>query len=169
LKIILLIKITGMKKVLSILAVTAVIAVIMAGCKNKGSSETQSASIKYEDTVGLAQFQAWKVLHERESVLNYDPNPPVAQAPVQRARSTTRHRTSGYMTSSSSNYAKTTTRKKGWSNAAKYTAIGGGSGVVLGALLNRRNRVAGGVVGGLVLGGAGYLLGHAKDKREGRY
>jgi hypothetical protein len=60
-------------------------------------------------------------------------------------------------------------KKKGWSNAAKYSVIGGGAGALGGAVINKRNRVAGGVVGGVVLGGLGYVIGRAKDKKEGRY
>jgi hypothetical protein len=46
------------------------------------------------------------------------------------------------MVSESQNSAKTTT-KKGWSKAAKGTAIGAGTGAVLGAVINKKNRVAG--------------------------
>ena len=72
------------------------------------------------------------------------------------------------MSSSTTNQAKVE-KKKGWSKAAKYGAIGGGTGVVLGAVINKKNRVAGGAIGGAVLGGIGYLWGRSKDKKEGRY
>jgi pantothenate kinase len=72
------------------------------------------------------------------------------------------------MSSSTTNEAKAP-EKKGWSKAAKYGVIGGGTGVVLGAVINKKNRVVGGTVGGVVLGGLGYLLGRSKDKKEGRY
>jgi hypothetical protein len=159
-----------MKKLLSILAVTAVIGLILASCKNHNQILGEKYnSIKYEDTVGFAQFQQWKAMNERLDPSQYQPYAP-AQAPV--AYSThkpARRYSNGRMSSSSSNYARTTTRKRGWSKAAKYTAIGGGTGVVLGAVINKRNRLAGGLVGGVLLGGAGYLLGHSQDKREGRY
>ncbi len=72
------------------------------------------------------------------------------------------------MSSSTTNQAKVE-KKKGWSKAAKYGVIGGGTGVVLGAVINKKNRVAGGAIGGTVLGGIGYLWGRSKDKKEGRY
>ena len=58
--------------------------------------------------------------------------------------------------------------KKGWSNAAKGAVIGGGTGAVVGAVVNKRNRVVGGVVGAAVGTGAGYLIGKHKDKKHRR-
>ncbi|MEO5946835.1 MAG: hypothetical protein ABIP79_08465, partial [Chitinophagaceae bacterium] len=75
---------------------------------------------------------------------------------------------SGTMSSSTTNEAKVA-KKRGWSKAAKYGVIGGGTGVVLGAVINKKNRVAGGAIGGAVLGGLGYVLGRAQDKKDGRF
>ena len=75
---------------------------------------------------------------------------------------------SGTMNSTSTHTANVS-KKKGWSNAAKYSVIGGVGGGVLGAIINKRNRVAGGVIGGIIGGGGGYIIGRSKDKREGRY
>lgn len=60
-------------------------------------------------------------------------------------------------------------KKKGWSKAAKGTAIGAGAGAVAGAVLVKKNRALGAVVGGVVGGGVGYEVGRAKDKKDGRY
>jgi hypothetical protein len=157
-----------MKKLLSIIAVSAIVSVVLFACKNREAGiSTQATVLKYEDTVGLAQFQSWKAMNERAQFENYM-NSQSAAAPVARASKTVRRSSgsSGTMTSSSTNYAKS---KKGWSKAAKYAAIGGGSGIVLGAVINKRNRVAGGAIGGVLGGGLGYVLGRAKDKKEGRY
>ena len=59
--------------------------------------------------------------------------------------------------------------RSGWSKAAKYSAIGGGAGILTGAIINKRNRVAGGAIGGVLLGGVGYLFGRHQDKKDGRY
>jgi len=56
-----------------------------------------------------------------------------------------------------------------WSPQAKGAVIGGGSGAILGAVINKRNRAVGGVVGGVVGAGAGYAIGkHIDNKRKQR-
>jgi hypothetical protein len=63
----------------------------------------------------------------------------------------------------------TTKKKKGWSKAAKGTAIGAGAGAAAGALLVKNNRALGAVVGGVLGGGIGYGVGRSMDKKDGRY
>ena len=147
-----------MKKVLSIITMTAAIAVVMAAC-NSNSGNTK---VSYDDTVGFAQFQSWKSMNE-----NSDQNH--AYTTKSSARRTNSVNNNGTMSSATTNNAKTVSKKKGWSKAAKYSAIGGGTGVVLGAVINKRNRVAGGVIGGILGGGIGYGIGRRQDKRDGRY
>ena len=60
-------------------------------------------------------------------------------------------------------------KKKGWSKAAKGTAIGAGAGAAAGAILVKNNRALGAVIGGVVGGGVGYGIGRSKDKKDGRY
>ena len=64
-------------------------------------------------------------------------------------KTSTNNNSSGTMNSESTNNAKVS-KKKGWSKTAKYSAIGGGAGIVLGAVINKRNPVAGGVIGGVI-------------------
>ncbi|MDB5192985.1 MAG: hypothetical protein JWQ96_2548 [Segetibacter sp.] len=59
-------------------------------------------------------------------------------------------------------------KKEGWSKAAKGTAIGAGSGAVLGAIISK-NKGKGAVIGGIVGAAGGYVLGRKQDKKEGRY
>lgn len=61
-----------------------------------------------------------------------------------------------------------TTAKKGISEAAKGTAIGVVSGAALGAIVNKKNRGGGAVVGGIIGGATGYTLGRAQDRKSGR-
>jgi len=61
----------------------------------------------------------------------------------------------------------TSTKKKGWSNAAKGTVIGAGSGAILGAVVSK-NKAAGAVLGGLIGAGAGYAVGNEIDKKKKR-
>lgn len=56
-------------------------------------------------------------------------------------------------------------KKKGWSKAAKGTAIGAGSGAVLGAIISK-NKGKGAVIGGIVGAAGGYVLGKRQDKKD---
>jgi hypothetical protein len=158
-------KSTIMKKVLSIITITAVIAVVMAACKNN----TATAPVSTQDTAGLAQFQAWKFQEEQSRFqawkMEQEQLSVASKKPVVRKKTTA---SSGTMNSSSTHTAETA-KKKGWSKAAKGAAIGGATGAVLGVIINKRNRVAGGVIGGILGGGLGYGLGRSKDKKDGRY
>ncbi len=149
-----------MKKVLPIIIIIASIAVFMAAC-TRNPVTTKETAVLYEDTVGFAQFQSWKAMNER-----LDPNEAFVTKAIVKKRSATNK--SGSMSSSSTNNAKIA-KKKGWSKAAKYSAIGGGTGIVLGAIINKRNRVAGGIIGGVLGGGLGYGIGRSQDKKDGRY
>jgi len=56
--------------------------------------------------------------------------------------------------------------RKGWSPQAKGAVIGGGSGAILGAVINKRNRTVGGVVGGVAGAGVGYAIGKHRDNKN---
>ncbi len=58
-------------------------------------------------------------------------------------------------------------KKKGWSKAAKGTVIGAGTGAIAGALISKKKGL-GAVIGGVVGGAGGYIIGHSKDKKDGR-
>jgi hypothetical protein len=49
---------------------------------------------------------------------------------------------------------------------AKGAIIGGGSGAILGAVINKRNRPVGGLIGAAVGAGAGYAVGKHIDNRQ---
>ncbi len=156
-----------MKRILSIISIVAVITAVMIACNDKPMMNPNGLnSFSADDTAGLAQFQAWKAMNERlDPNVSYHPGGTMpAQQPVA-ARS---KRTSGTM-SSASTHTGNSSKKRGWSKAAKYSAIGGGTGIILGAVINKRNRVAGGVVGGIIGGGIGYAIGRSQDKKDGRY
>ena len=58
-------------------------------------------------------------------------------------------------------------KDKGWSSAAKGTAIGAGSGAILGAVVSKK-KVKGAVVGGVIGAAGGYVIGRDMDKKSGR-
>lgn len=149
-----------MKKFLLFIAISTVVILTMSACNSNPSVKGANA----QDTVGLAQFQVWKAVNERAAIEAALAPRPVAAAPVRRAAPATKK---VVMNSSSTHEAKVA-KKKGWSKAAKYAAIGGGSGAVLGAVIHKKNRVVGGAVGGAVLGGLGYVIGRSQDKKDGR-
>ena len=147
--------------VIAIAAVVSVAAIVGISSNTK---------MKKVDATELAQFEAWKETKTLEALETEKAN---YVAPKTTARSTTAKRTVNYqspkMVSESQNAAKTTTTKKGWSKAAKATAIGAGAGAVLGAVINKKNRAVGAVIGGVIGGGGGYVIGRGMDKKDGRY
>lgn len=56
--------------------------------------------------------------------------------------------------------------RKRWSPQAKNATIGGVAGGAAGAIINKRNRVVGGLIGGVVGGAAGYAIGKNKDNKN---
>ena len=57
--------------------------------------------------------------------------------------------------------------QKNWSPQGKGAAIGGAAGILGGALINKRNRVVGGAIGGVAGAGVGYAIGkHTDNKRK---
>jgi len=73
-----------------------------------------------------------------------------------------------YQQASESTAQPTTTEKKGWSDAAKGTAIGAGVGAVTGALIDKDKRLRGAAIGAAVGGAGGYAIGRKKDRESGR-
>ena len=147
--------------VIAIAAVVSVAAIVGISSNTK---------MKKVDATELAQFEAWK---ETKTLEALETEKASYVAPKTIARSTAAKRTVNYqspkMVSESQNAAKTTTAKKGWSKAAKATAIGAGAGAVLGAVINKKNRAVGAVIGGVIGGGGGYVIGRGMDKKDGRY
>lgn len=149
-----------MKKTFTLLTIVTSIAVLFAACK-RGTSTTP---VSTEDTVGFAAFKQLKLQQEQEAAAALYAKSMAANITVAKKNSST----SGTMSSTSTNNAKVETRKKGMSKSAKYAIIGGTGGAVLGAVINKRNRVAGGVIGGVLGGGLGYGIGRKQDKKDGR-
>ena len=99
---------------------------------------------------------------------------PVTRTSGSAAPRTTTSSSSGTNTSTSSNSGsgntntQTTTRKKGWSSAAKGAVIGGGAGAIGGAIISKKKPVQGAVIGGVVGAAGGYIIGKDIDKKNGR-
>lgn len=176
-----------MKRLLPFVALAFIITLVACNSAPR-VSEIEARIKKYQDsvkfsadTVGLAQFQAWKAQNEIVDANQYNAgaaavapavaSAPRSYAPVRRssgARSVSRSSGSGTRTSESGHTAQAS-KKRGWSKAAKGTAIGAAGGAIAGAVINKRNRVVGGVVGGVLGGAVGYGIGRSQDKKDGRY
>jgi YmgG-like glycine-zipper protein len=130
--------------------------VLIGACKQKSAQTNSSA---YPDTAVYNN--------------NYPSNSNVQgtmkySSPYSSGRTRVYHRT--YVNTTSNPSHTTVVRKKGWSSAAKGTAIGAASGAVLGAVLSKdHNRAKGAVIGGAAGAAGGYLYGRHRDKKNGRY
>ncbi len=90
----------------------------------------------------------------------------VNQAPKQSSNNGTYANNSSAGNSNSG--TQNSNEKKGMSKAAKGTIIGTAGGAAAGAIISKKNRGAGAVIGGIVGGATGYTIGRSKDKKDGR-
>lgn len=168
-----------MKKILPIFLV-AILATAIVACNNKSQDANSGKVLTYTDTLGLADFQKWKTLNELKSPeVYYNQGSEVSSAlpgrtivkyvPVQKT-SAKRRTTPSYSNSMNSvaQYPAKTSAKKGWSRKAKGAVIGGGGGAILGAIINKNNRLVGGALGGALGAGIGYVIGNELDRKHGR-
>jgi hypothetical protein len=165
-----------MKKLLPILSILFISVLLIAACSSKPSVDPNSGKVlTYVDTAGLADFQKWKTQNElKDPAVYYKQGAEVSQ--IQPVRKTTKSyssvqknsNTDGGSLNSVSEYPAKTTVKKGWSRKAKGAVIGGGGGAILGAVINKNNRVIGGAIGGALGAGIGYVIGNELDKKHGR-
>ena len=167
-----------MKKLLPISIIAVIAAVVMIACNRQPQADANGKVLTYTDTVGLADFQKWKTQNElKDPTVYYNQGNEIASTqptrtivkyvPVKSSRrSTSRSYSSGSMNSVSQYPAKTV--KKGWSRKAKGAVIGGGGGAILGAVINKNNRLVGGALGGALGAGLGYVIGNELDRKHGR-
>lgn len=149
-----------MKKVFAIVA----LATVLASCGNRAKEDAlakQQAIVAVKDSLKLDSFKRSEIA-EKERLVEEKHKAELAAA----RRSNTVYTSSG----SSTNYNAgntATTKKKGWSSAAKGTAIGAGVGALGGILIDKKDG-RGAVIGGLVGAGAGYAIGRDRDVKSGR-
>ncbi len=160
-----------MKKILPALLIAAIATILFAACNSKSQPDTNNNGkvLTYVDTTGLADFQKWKAVNERVDPSMYKQDTysePAAKASPAPVRKTASYRT--IRKASTDQYPAKAAQKKGWSRKAKGSVIGGASGAILGAVINKNNRVKGGIVGGLLGAGLGYVIGNEMDRKHGR-
>jgi YMGG-like Gly-zipper len=165
-----------MKNLLPLLSILIIAAIVMAACNGKPQADANGKVLTYADTAGLAEFQKWKTLNElRDPAVYYTQGNEVAYQPAKKSTRTSNPVRRTYSSSSKTGslnsvaqYPAKTTTKKGWSRRAKGAVIGGGGGAILGAVINKNNRLVGGAIGGAVGAGLGYVIGNELDKKHGR-
>lgn len=174
-----------MKRILPF-AVIAVMLVSVA-CRNTKKEDNANA-IPTQDTLGLAEYQKWKMESEVRNRLMQeqqlqDEQQAVAAAPAPRASSSSRSTARSSSSRSSGTYrsggnssgsgnsgtvaqAPAPQRRKGMSHTAKGAIVGAASGAIIGAVANKKNRLGGGVVGGVIGAATGAGVGAIVDKKQ---
>jgi YMGG-like Gly-zipper len=147
------------KNLLIVMAVMVIFAMLMVSCTRTGTAGMEG--IVTNDTIGLAEYQAWKAKTALAGLYT-------ANQPAPKQHSVTQAGNSQPAIPVAQNDAEPV-KKKGWSKAAKGAVIGAGSGAAIGAVINKKNRAIGAVIGGIIGGGGGYALGRTMDKKDGRY
>ena len=150
------------------------------GTANDGAARAQYSldSIKFEMAKqGIIDSMTEVARVEREAALEEQA---AAYAATRTVRSTTRSTGRSAGTSSASSYSNnsyagsasqpvyTAPEKRGWSAKAKGAVIGAGTGAVTGAVINKRDRAKGAIIGGVLGAGAGTGVGAIIDRKNGR-
>ncbi|MEJ2880802.1 YMGG-like glycine zipper-containing protein [Pedobacter sp. GR22-6] len=153
-----------MKYVFSILA----LATVLSACSNNAKEQAiakQQAVAAVKDSLKLDSFKRAEVA-QREVLAKQQEDARVA-AQVREEKRTLLLSERNDAAPAPRQYSETTTKKKGWSAAAKGTAIGAGAGALGGVLLDKKDG-RGAIIGGVVGAGAGYLIGRDQDRKSGR-
>ena len=155
-----------------------------AACNNGKSNLETSKDVVLTDTTGMYRSNMYTdtgsmIITQPVSRVGEDAGSVVPRTNTVSNRSTTTNRnrtrtnrststaSTGNNTQSTSTGQTTTTRKRGWSKAAKDATIGGVGGAITGAIISK-NKVKGAVIGGVLGAAGGYIIGRSKDKKEGR-
>ncbi|MFD0941424.1 YMGG-like glycine zipper-containing protein [Pedobacter boryungensis] len=150
-----------MKKIFAIVA----LATVLASCSNKAKEEAlakQQAMVAVRDSLKLDSFKRAEVVKQQQLIEEKHQ----AELAAARRSSSSTYSSSGSSTTTSAG-TTTAAKKKGWSDAAKGTAIGAGVGALGGILIDKKDG-RGAIIGGLAGAGAGYAIGRAQDRKSGR-
>ncbi|MEJ7557808.1 MAG: membrane lipoprotein lipid attachment site-containing protein [Pedobacter sp.] len=156
-----------MKRIFSILGIVA----MLSACSNNAKLEEaakQQAITAVKDSLKLDSFK--KVEQERVAVAAKQAEDERVAARVREEKRELLLAERNEAAPSPRSYSETpttTTKKKGWSSAAKGTVIGAGAGALGGVLIDKKDG-RGAIIGGLAGAGAGYLIGRDKDRKSGR-
>lgn len=150
-----------MKKIIAIVALATVLASCSNSAKENALAKEQTVKV-IKDSLRLDSFKKADIAKQKADV---EAKHQAELAAVRRSNTT--HYSSSGSTTTSSAGTSTATKKKGWSSAAKGTAIGAGVGALGGILIDKKDG-RGAIIGGLAGAGAGYAIGRAEDRKSGR-
>lgn len=152
-----------MKNILAVIAIGATVLVSCGKSDKQVELEKQQAIVEYRDSIRLDSFKRAEVEAEKRRVEERHQ----AELAAARRSASSSYSSGGTVTTSSAGVTTTPAKKKGWSDAAKGTAIGAGVGALGGVLIDKNN-ARGAIIGGLAGAGAGYAIGRAEDRKSGR-
>jgi hypothetical protein len=132
-------------KVMKNIFMVSVVIILFAACKGKSNN-----TVVLADSSNLVKKEAVRPVTRYKVV-----EEPVRRAPVQDNSTVTSPTTAA------------TPEDKGWSEAAKGATVGGGSGAIIGAVVNK-NRPEGAIIGSVIGAGTGYMIGRSMDRKSGR-
>ncbi|WP_316784048.1 YMGG-like glycine zipper-containing protein [Pedobacter frigiditerrae] len=150
-----------MKKIFAMVA----LAIGLASCGNSAKEEAlakEQAMAAVRDSLKLDSFKKAEVA--KQELLKEQKHQ--AELAAARRSASSSYSSSGSTTTSSAG-TTTAAQKKGWSSAAKGTAIGAGVGALGGVLIDKKDG-RGAIIGGLAGAGAGYVIGRSRDVKSGR-
>lgn len=156
-----------MNKIIGLVILALGMAACNGGMTKNDSNEINSDLVnkmrakELQDSLTLDSFR--RVEAEKASLIEHEKaaENQRASAPI---HNTEKHSVSNPSASNSATQAK----KKGWSDAAKGTAIGAGVGAGVGALIDKDKRLRGAAIGAAIGGGSGYAIGRKSDRKSGR-
>ena len=164
-----------MKKLFFVFAIAS----LFAACKSKSTTEleTNKSLLLLSDSLRMNNSYLTDTGAVSAAVMNNgNVNGSAANTTVsRRTTGTTRtnapSRSYGNTRSTSSRSGNgtsstTTTRKRGWSKAAKGATIGAVGGAVAGAIIGHNAK--GAIIGAAAGAAGGYIIGRGKDRRDGR-
>lgn len=162
-----------MKKIFVVIALSS----IMFACNNKAKEEAALKQQQVEkqlvikavkDSLRIDSFSKVEVAKKAEAEkVKQEAALLAARRAGERSVLSSRSSRNGSSTSGAYGGTQATAKKKGWSDAAKGSVIGGAAGAVGGALIDK-NKGRGAIIGGLVGAGGGYLIGRGEDRKSGR-
>lgn len=162
-----------MKKIfgLGILALTITACSNGIGANTSGEVKMVAKELKkQQDSLALDSFRRAEAIKKELAIqLKQEKESQTTTTPRSNGPSNQAHKASNQHSSSVSTSQTTNTNpKKGWSDAAKGTAIGAGVGAGMGLLIDKKKRGRGAAIGAVIGGGSGYAIGRKNDRKTGR-
>lgn len=155
-----------------ILAICVIAGISFTACNNESPKEEalikEAALKQVKDSLALDSFRkAEAVKEEEQAELKQESSSQPSQA-AQTDYQAADQNTEYEGAAESNPQPVANSKKKGWSDAAKGTAIGAGVGAGVGALIDKDKRLRGAAIGAAVGGAGGYAVGRKSDRKSGR-